>query len=501
MRRSTRLPALLLLGLDAARAGKVVSVKILVVVSALLLVVASASADTIVLKNGRRITAFNVIEAGDKIKYETSAGELSLPKSIVDHIEKGGAVAMPGAPGSDAASLAITPPAIEPSAGGNEITQLAVHDGAVDRAYIAKLEGQARIGGSSADVPAAVAHHAAAMFELAHGDMERALADERTALTYAPQEPVLLMNVAYLHLRRSEYTQSLEYLERARRVAPDNPDIPKLAGWSYYGMNKMDQAVNEWKRSLALRPDSEVQAALDKAMRDKQEEESYKENESAHFTLKYSGTAEPALARDVLRTLEMHFTAIESELNFTPPDSIGVILYTQQAFADITKAPGWVGALNDGRIRVPVQGLSSMTPELSRVLKHELTHSFVGQKTRGRAPTWIQEGLAQWMEGQRSSQNAASLAQIYADGHASSLGRLEGGWMSLNSDQAAYAYAWALANIEYIVETDGMSDVDRILDRIGLGESTEAALREVLHSDYADVSQSTAEYLRKNYVR
>ena len=47
-----------------------------------------------------------------------------------------------------------------------------------------------------------------------------------------------------------------------------------------------------------------------------------------------------------------------------------------------------------------------MTPELSRVLKHELTHSFVGQKTRGHAPTWIQEGLAQWMEGKRSGDSA-----------------------------------------------------------------------------------------------
>jgi hypothetical protein len=177
-----------------------------------------------------------------------------------------------------------------------------------------------------------------------------------------------------------------------------------------------------------------------------------------------------------------------------------VILYTQQAFADITKAPGWVGALNDGRIRVPVQGLTSMTPELSRVLKHELTHSFVGQKTRGRAPTWIQEGLAQWMEGQRSSQNAAALTQVYADGHAAPLSRLEGTWMSLNSDQAAYAYAWSLANIEYIIESGGMSDIERILERIAAGQPTEAVLREVLHSDYGDVAQSTDEFLLKNYV-
>jgi len=164
----------------------------------------------------------------------------------------------------------------------------------------------------------------------------------------------------------------------------------------------MDQAVAEWNRSQALRPDEEVAAALRKAQRDKQEEEKYKENESRHFTLRYSGTEEPSLARDVLHTLERHFDTIESELSYTPPDSIGVVLYTQQAFADITQAPNWVGALNDGRIHAPVQGLHEMTPDLSRVLKHELTHSFIQQKSASHAPTWLQEGLAQWMEGKRS---------------------------------------------------------------------------------------------------
>jgi len=459
----------------------------------------AAHADTIVLKNGRRIVAFNVTEEGEKVKYETSAGELSLPKSIVDHIEKNGTVPTENSPAEAAANLVITPPTMEAASGGAEIATAAVHDGAVDKEYIAKLEEAARGGGKRASASAALAHYAAAQFELSRGEMERALADDRTALRYAPEEPTLLMNVAYLHLRRSEYKQSLEYLERARRVAPVNADVAKLAGWAYYGMNKMDQAVAEWKRALALRPDPEVEEALDKAQRDKQEEQSYKENESSHFTLRYSGTAEPALAREVLRTLEVHFSAIESELSFTPSDSIGVVLYTQQAYADITRAPDWAGALNDGRIRVPVQGLRGMTPELSRVLKHELTHSFVRQKTGGHVPTWIQEGLAQWMEGQRSGARAGMLAEVYREGQATSLSKLEGSWMGLPSDRAGYAYEWALANIEYIVETSGMGDIERILDRIGSGSSTEEALRAVLHSDYHDLMQSTAEYLRKTY--
>jgi hypothetical protein len=288
--------------------------------------------------------------------------------------------------------------------------------------------------------------------------------------------------------------------------------VPKLEGWAYYGLNKLDQAVAEWKRAQTMRPQKEVQAALEKAQADKQEEESYKENESTHFKLRYSGAAAPALARDVLRTLERHFSAIESELNFTPPEPIGVILYTQDAFSDITRAPSWAGALNDGRIRVPVQGLASVDSELSRVLKHELTHSFVAQKAKSacmglaascaiRAPTWIQEGLAQWMEGQRSGENAAALLQIYGAGQAIPLGMLEGSWMNMGGDTARYAYAWALANMEYIVQAGGMSDMERILDRIGAGIATEAALREVLHSDYNDLMQSTANYLQKTYGR
>ena len=469
----------------------------LVILCAMFVCALPAFADRIVLKNGRQIVAFNVREDGDKIRYETSAGELSIPKSIVDHIEKGGLMPMAESPA--AASLDLAPPAMEATTSVGEIDQAVVHNGAVDREYIGKLEADAHSGSAKANLKTAMAHHSAAQFELAHGDLDQALSDELTAVTFQPEQPVLLMNVAYLYLKKSEFKQSLDYLEKAKRSAPENADVYKLEGWSYYGMNHQAQAIDAWKKALSLRPDADTQAALDKAVRDKTEEDSYRENESAHFQLKYSGEAEPGLARDVLHTLEGHFEAISSELGYTPPEPIGVVLYTQQGFADITQAPGWVGALNDGRIRVPVQGLTSVNSELSRVLKHELTHSFIQQKTRGRAPTWIQEGVAQWMEGKRSEENAAVLVQVFDAGHAAPLDRLEGSWMSLSTDVARYAYAWSLANVEYIVQTQGMGDVERILDRIADGETTEQAVRDVLHEGYPDLMQSTAEYLKKNY--
>src|ERR1700745_59644 len=463
---------------------------------------ASTRGDTIVLKNGRRIIALSVTQEGEKITYETASGTLSIPRSIVDHIEVG-AVSSPEA-ATNASRVSLKHPESEassatlPSSAG-EIENRVILNGEVDRIYVDQFDQEAHSGQALGNQNAAMAHHAASQFELTRGEMDLALQDARSALIYLPEQPVLLMNTAYLYLRRSEYTQSLEYIERARRLVPEDPEVSKLAGWAYYGLNKLELAVAEWKHAASLRPDAEVEAALQKALRDRQEEEQYKENESSHFTLRYSGASQPSLARDVLHTLERHYSMIESELNYSPPDSIGIILYTQQAFADITQVPNWVGALNDGRIRVPVQGLNEVTPELSRVLKHELTHSFVGQKTLGQAPTWIQEGLAQWMEGKRSDLNAGALMAIYKSDPALGLKHFAGDWMKLSNVEAGAAYGWALANVEYIVQAGGMNDVDRILDRLATGDSAEAAVKAVMRCDYVDLTHDTAQYLLGKY--
>ena len=473
------------------------------VVLLLSLAVSCAAADTIVLKNGRRIVAENVTETADHVSYQTPSGELSFPKSIVARIERDNFTY------SQASRAAIEPPVsapqIDPVRGYEDIVRLTIHDNAIDFAYLARLESDARSGGAIPIEKVAAARHAAAQFLIAKGDTDDAINQYRQALIFAPDNLGLLLNLAVLDLRESQFTAALDPLEHARRETPDSApaaaDVAKLMGWAYYGANKMEQAIQEWKHSERLRPDPEVEQALQKAERDKSEEEGYREGETAHFALKYYGGAAPQLAAAILRALEDDFRDIESQLDYTPPEQIGVILYTGQDFADITRAPNWVGALNDGRIRIPVQGLNGVTPELARVLKHELTHSFVGQKSHGRAPTWLQEGVAQWMEGRRSSSSAGALVDMAGQNEVPPLTALEGSWMSLSGNSAAFAYAWSLAVVESIIQAGGITDVSRLLDRIATSSSTEAALRETLRCDYADLQQQTVDYLRHAYVR
>ena len=468
-------------------------------IAALLLLAVSSVADTIVLKNGRRIVAANVKEEGERVSYETPAGTMSIPKSSVARIDHDGFAYSSTERAS--AEVPIAAPQIAPVAGFEAVLKATIHGDSIDFAYIARLESDARSGSALAVEKAAAAHYVAAQFLTGKGDTSSAIDHYRQALEFAPKNVGLLLNLAVLYLNTNQPTAALDPLEIARRVEPNSADVAKLMGWAYRDSNKIDQAITEWTRAEELHRDPDVERALEKAERDKAEEESYRQGETLHFALKYKGTATPELARAILRVLEDDFRDLESQLDYTPREQISVILYTEDAFADITRAPGWVGALNDGRIRIPVRGLPGMSPDLARVLKHELTHSFVGQKSRGRAPTWLQEGVAQWMEGRRSSSNAAVLVETASQGDALRLHMLEGPWMSLSSGQAALAYAYALAAVEAIIQSGGVSDISRLLDRISAATSTEAALRETLHSDYSDLDQETIAYLRKGYIR
>ena len=100
----------------------------------------------------------------------------------------------------------------------------------------------------------------------------------------------------------------------------------------------------------------------------------------------------------MLATLEESYRSLESDLGASPRN-VFVSLYTDQAFFDVTQAPAWSAAMNDGKIRVPISGVKTVTPQLSSVLRHELTHSFVQQIAHGRAPQWLNEGVAQVEQG------------------------------------------------------------------------------------------------------
>jgi hypothetical protein len=243
-----------------------------------------------------------------------------------------------------------------------------------------------------------------------------------------------------------------------------------------------------------------VARLLGKVKQDRNAEGDFREGGSYHFVLRYHGGASHQLANEMIHTLEDQFRSLSAELRYTPPEPIAVILYTREAFRDVTRAPGWSSAVNDGRIRVPVQGVETVSPELARILKHELTHSFVFQKTAGRCPTWLNEGVAQWMEGRRSGTDAGPLVATFERGTGKALRYYPGPWMNLTAPQARFAYAWSLAVVEAIEAQSGLDAVDHLLDAERTEASGEAALLQALHTSFSGLDDTTIVYLRQTYL-
>ncbi|MCI0440871.1 MAG: hypothetical protein L0177_17325, partial [Chloroflexi bacterium] len=215
-------------------------------------------------------------------------------------------------------------------------------------------------------------------------------------------------------------------------------------GSAYYAQEDLNRAIAEWKKSLELRDDPRLREALEKAETEQSVAGEYQEFRSEHFLVRYEGRETEGLVRDLVNTLESAFRDLSLELDYNPHETIIVLLYPDQAFRDITRSASWVGALNDGKIRVPVSGLSTMTPELARVLRHELTHSFVRQITVGRCPTWFNEGLAQLIEGAKTTSLGSQLARAFAADKMPPFAALEPSFMGLPPDQVALAYAKSL---------------------------------------------------------
>jgi tetratricopeptide (TPR) repeat protein len=463
--------------------------------SGLFLGASTASAEIIRLKNGRTIYADQVHENGSHIEYEVGEDSYAIPKSTVERIEAGGVrperASEAGGKGSE-----DIPPFTPPDNLNREpeVSNKIVHDGKVDTDALAAIEQQ-----GNAPITAA-AYFLAGKHEMEQTNFSKARIYFETALRFEGQNPTILNYYVALLLRTGNAVEALPYAERAVRIAPDSPDTLAVQGYAQYASDRNKAAIRSWKRSLQLRPDAQVQKYLEKAERDVTAESDYTQNESSHFTLKYEGRQTPAsLRRDLVSTLESHYGDLVRDLGVAPRGSITVILYTDQAFFDVTQSPSWAGAVNDGKLRIPVSGMSSVTPELSRVLKHELAHFFINQLSGGRCPQWLNEGIAQAMEPKSLSSRGRRLAALFKAQQEIPFSVLEGSFMRFSPMEAMVAYDESLAAVQFIIDTQGASDMQRILQRLAEGNSTETALRATIHDDYGKLQSEVGKYLSDKY--
>jgi tetratricopeptide (TPR) repeat protein len=455
----------------------------------------AAPADVIHLKNGRTIWADQVRETKDRVEYDLGEDTYAIPKSSVERIDSGGVAPVPA--GSGAGPKTIVPD-ITPSApwfkDEADVAERVIRDGKVDTDALA--------GFAAAANPelVATAYFLAGKHESDHGNFPQAKRYYESALRFQPDNSTLLIYYAATLMRTGLAAEALSYAQHAASVAPSSPDAMAMLGFVQFACDHTPDAIRSWKQSLALRPDAAVSQSLAPAERESSAESDFSQRESSHFNLHFEGkNSSETFRRDLLSTLDSDYDDLVRDLGYSPRNNIAVTLYTEQTFFDVTRAPSWSGAINDGKLRIPISGVPSITPELARILKHELTHSFVSQMSGNRCPTWLNEGIAQIEEGKSSASYGHELAKLFAAGNEIPFNLLEGSFMSFSAPEATTAYAESMAAAEYIRDAYGMSEITRILELLSKGSSTEAALRATVHSDYRQLRDEMTRTLKEKY--
>ena len=127
--------------------------------------------------------------------------------------------------------------------------------------------------------------------------------------------------------------------------------------------------------------------------------------QSERFAVRFDGETQMGVARDVLFVLDRAYARLAEIYNHRPATKIPVILHSGEDYYEKTGAPRWSGgqySSHDGNIQIPIRGLSSNLPrDMEDTLVHELSHAFADDMSGGLIPRDLNEGLAQYMEGQR----------------------------------------------------------------------------------------------------
>ena len=128
---------------------------------------------------------------------------------------------------------------------------------------------------------------------------------------------------------------------------------------------------------------------------------------------------------------------------------------------------------------------------LDRVLRHEYTHALVHDRTRGRAPTWLSEGLAIACEG-RDTDNERQIVQ--SSDHLIPIRELHGSFLTLPRTEVPLAYAESAAAVEYLLRRHGSPAMRALLARLGRAGDFAAAFQDATGTTYAKFQ---ADWLRR----
>jgi tetratricopeptide (TPR) repeat protein len=338
-----------------------------------------------------------------------------------------------------------------------------------------------------------------------HGGTALSVKAFKKAASLDAKNPVVQLNLAHAYWELRDPAMTQDFLERLATLAP-NEAFPHLAlSEIYQERDLLSEAARHLDHATARAgKDPAVQSYLRtvtvKVRGTEKSEARLSSQGSAHFTVKFDGEADQTTWVAVLEILEEAYREIGQKFGHFPSKTIVVVLHTKSTFQSATGSPAWSDGLFDpvlGRIQVPAQEALIDRAWLTRVLRHEFVHALLHDHLgpAGSAiPTWLNEGLAMELSGDRWSDLDQIMTQEFT---LIPLPALEGGWGALSSDAATVAYLEANSAVHYLIDRFGMMRVQELLAHLKARQTLSSAMQSKLSMSYEEFQSRWVDQLQE----
>jgi tetratricopeptide (TPR) repeat protein len=377
--------------------------------------------------------------------------------------------------------------------------------------FLALFAGPAGAGDS-------LSYSAKAQAFMSRGEYDKALDELKSGFSLFPYDLALKQNLisAYVLTARQElklnrYREAADHFGQARELSPGTRELGFMRGVALYLDKNYDSARAEflqagdgaealfflgrisydtgdlpgaltlWRQALEKDPGNvSIRSAIDKAERELPVESKMDKGYSSMFDLSFDAELPPGLAAEVLDALESAYNSVGADLGLFPTTRIPVLLYTKSDYSSVTAGPDWSGGLYDGKIRLPVGGITKVNQQMRGIIFHEFTHVLIAELTHGNIPTWLNEGLAE-VEGRKEFNHLSpELARAAKGGKLLTLATLSGGFTAMAGTEAGLAYQQSYSMADYMVAHYGWYAVQAILKNLGEHATIESAIAKAL---------------------
>lgn len=79
----------------------------------------------------------------------------------------------------------------------------------------------------------------------------------------------------------------------------------------------------------------------------------------------------------MLDALESAYNSVAADLGLFPTSRMPLLLYTRSDYSSVTAGPDWSCGLYDGKIRLPLGGVTKLTAQMRGIIFHEFTHVLI----------------------------------------------------------------------------------------------------------------------------